>query len=287
MKILVLGGTRYVGVHLVNILISSGHEVTIATRGKTADDFGSKVKRKIIERQNADSLSAAFENEFYDAVIDNIAYCSNDVRILLDSLHTRKYVMTSTTSVYKDFHLNMKEAELDTKNLPLKWCNHDEYPYDEVKRQAECALFKVYGDIPSVAVRFPWIFGIDDYTKRLFYYVENIYNGKAMNINNLDSRLAFINSQEAGDFLAWLVENPAFGYINACSNGTVSIAEIIEYVEKSTGKKALVIGNGEAAPLNYAPDFSLDTSKAQNLGYHFKNVSEWVYPTIDYFIENM
>ena len=34
MKILVLGGTRFAGIHLVNELLAKGHEVTIATRGK-------------------------------------------------------------------------------------------------------------------------------------------------------------------------------------------------------------------------------------------------------------
>ena len=84
MKILVLGGTKFAGIHLVNELLSNGHEVTIATRGKTQDSFGDSVKRKVIERQNHDSLFAAFNNEFYDVVVDNLAYCSNDVRVLLD-----------------------------------------------------------------------------------------------------------------------------------------------------------------------------------------------------------
>ena len=45
MKILVLGGTRFFGVHLVCALLEDGHEVTIATRGRTPDSFGSQVSR--------------------------------------------------------------------------------------------------------------------------------------------------------------------------------------------------------------------------------------------------
>jgi len=285
MNILVLGGTRYAGVHLVNDLIASGHDVTIANRGKTLDHFGDRVTRKIIERQNPDSLLNAFYNEYYDVAIDNLAYCSNDVRILLDSLHTKKYVMTSTVSVYSDFYLDMQETAVDSEKTPLKWCNHDEYPYDEVKRQAEAALFQVYHALPSVAVRFPWIFGKDDYTKRLFFYIEHIFNGHAMHVNNLDARLAFIHSQEAAHFLAWCAEAPIFGAVNACSNGSLSLAEIIDYAEKRMGKKALISESGEPAPLNGVPSFSLDTTKAQKLDYHFQNITEWVYPTIDYWVD--
>lgn len=287
MKILVLGGTRYAGVHLVKELISSGHDVTIATRGKTPDSFGDNINRKIVERQNPDSLSAAFSEEFYDAVIDNLAYCSNDVRYILDSIHTDLYVMTSTMSVYSDFHMNMHETEFDPKSTSLKWCGRDDYTYDEIKRQAESALFQAYPSQASVAVRFPWIFGKDDYTKRLFFYVEHIVNGQAMNVDNYDARLSFINSLEAGRFLAWCAEKSISGCVNACSNGTVSLAEIFSYTEKRTGKKALIDEHGEPAPLNGVPSFSLDTATAGSSGYVFQNISDWVYPMIDYWLDTV
>ncbi len=53
MKILVLGGTRFFGVHLVCALLEDGHEVTIATRGRTPDSFGSQVSRIVVDRLNA------------------------------------------------------------------------------------------------------------------------------------------------------------------------------------------------------------------------------------------
>ncbi len=287
MKTLVLGGTRYAGIHLVNELISAGYDVTVATRGKTPDNFHDKVRRKVIERQNADSLFAAFNDEFYDVVIDNLAYCSNDVRCLLDSIHTNKYVMTSTVSVYSNFHMNMQEKEVDTRNAPLKWCKRDEYTYDEIKRQAESALFQVYPSLPSVAVRFPWIFGKDDYTKRLFFYVEHVFNSKPMNIDNCDARLTFINSLEAGRFLAWCARSSVLGVVNASSRGTISLATIIDYAEKRIGKKAIIDVQGESAPLNGVPNFSLDTTTAQSAGFSFQYISEWVYPMIDYWIDTL
>lgn len=285
MKALVLGGTKYVGIHLVNELISAGYDVTVATRGKAPDSFRDKVRRKIIERQNPDSLFVAFKDEFYDITIDNLAYCSNDVRYLLDSVHTKKHVMTSTVSVYSDFHMNMQEIEVDIKNASLKWCGRDEYTYGEAKRQAESALFQAYPDLPSVAVRFPWIFGKDDHTKRLFFYVEHIFNAKAMDVDNCDARFSFINSHEAGRFLAWCAKSPVLGVVNASSSSTVSLAEIIDYTEKRIGKKAIIDVRGEPAPLNAAPSFSLDTTTARGAGFSFQNISEWVYPMIDCWVD--
>ncbi|MCL2405996.1 MAG: NAD-dependent epimerase/dehydratase family protein [Defluviitaleaceae bacterium] len=287
MKVIVLGGTKFMGVHLVNELISAGHDVTIATRGKTPDTFGNKVDRLIIDRKDPTSLRNALKGKHYNVVIDNIAYASNDVKYLLDVLSADKYILTSTVSVYApNFHENMREQEVDTLTLPLKWCNYEDFPYDEVKRQAEAALFQAYPSQLAAAVRFPYIFGCDDYTKRLFFYIDNIINERPMHIDNLTARISFINSQEAGQFLAHVATAPIAGYVNAASNGTISLSEIIGYTEKLTSKKAIIQESGAAAPINTAPNFGLDTSKATNSGFKFKHINDWVYPLIDYWVNN-
>lgn len=51
MKILVIGGTRFFRIHMVEELLKAGHDITIATRGQAADLFGDKVKR-ITNREN-------------------------------------------------------------------------------------------------------------------------------------------------------------------------------------------------------------------------------------------
>jgi len=288
MKALILGGTKFMGIHLVNTLISEGHEVTVATRGKTPDPFGEKVNRLIINRQDPATLSTALKGKVYDVTIDNIAYASNEVKHLLDVLNTQKYILTSTVSVYApNFHENMREEEVDTKTIPLKWCNYEDYPYDEVKRQSEAALFQAYPNQQSAAVRFPYIFGQDDYTKRLYFYIENVFCERPMHIDNSTARMSFINSYEAGQFLAHAATAPVTGYVNAASNGTVSIEEIIRYTEKRTSKKAIINENGTSGPLNGTPTFGQDTAKAQLTGFTFKEINDWVYPLIDYWVDEL
>lgn len=72
MKILVIGGTRYFGIHMVNKLLEQGHEVTIATRGKTPDSYGDKVERITIQRTNEESMREALQGKHFDVVIDKI-----------------------------------------------------------------------------------------------------------------------------------------------------------------------------------------------------------------------
>lgn len=84
MKILVIGGTRFFGIHMVEELLACGHEVTIATRGKASDTFGDRVKRVLIERTNEESMKQALSGTHYDVVIDKIGYCSNDIRYVME-----------------------------------------------------------------------------------------------------------------------------------------------------------------------------------------------------------
>lgn len=284
MKVLVLGGTRFFGVHLVNSLLNKGHNVTIATRGKAKDVFGDKVERIIIERTDPNSLAEALKNQYFDVVYDNLAYCSNDIKFLLDSLKCGRYVMTSSASVYMNQHLDTAESEFDSLLHPLKWCSRQDYPYDEIKRQAECALFGVYSRFPAVAVRFPYVIGEDDYTQRLYFYVEQIIKGNPMNIDNLKEQIGFINSREAGDFLAWIAEQKFIGAINGSNIGTISLQEIINYVEEKAGKKAIYSAEGLDGTYNGQKPFSLDVARANSLGYNFTELKPWIYELLDKYI---
>ena len=95
MKILVIGGTRFFGIHMVNELLEKGHDVTIATRGISSDEYGDKVKRIILERTNEESVKEALSGVHYDVVIDKIAYCSNDIKYVMEAVDCDKYMYMS------------------------------------------------------------------------------------------------------------------------------------------------------------------------------------------------
>ncbi|GKX30747.1 epimerase [Vallitalea longa] len=285
MKILVLGGTRFFGVHMVNALIKNGHDVTIATRGLTKDNFGEKVDRIIIERTSSDSMAKAFGSKHYDVVCDNLAYCSNDVKYLLDNIECNRYVMTSSASVYDNLHMGITESEYDPYTYGLKWCSRNDYIYPEIKRQAECALFRAYPHVQAVAVRFPYVIGQDDYTERLYFYVNSIVNGIPMNINGLDEQIPFVKSSEAGQFIAWIAERDFTGPINGNNVGTITLHEIIDYVERKTNKKAIYSLEGAEGPYNGVESFDLDTKYAKDSGHRFTELDEWIYKLMDCYIQ--
>lgn len=284
-NVLVFGGTRYMGKHLVKELLAQDYAVTIATRGITKDDFGEDIIRLLVDRTSAESLRKNVPPIEYDIVFDSLAYCSNDIKHLLDVVRCRRYVQTSTVSVYRNLHNNTKEEEFDAAENPIIYCDRQDFPYPEVKQQAEKAIVQAYPEIPSVRVRFPFVVGMDDYTKRLYFYVEHIVNEKPMHVDNYDARMAFVRSDEAGKFLAFLGNSSFKGAINGASEQTISISEIAEYVKHKTGKTAVFSESGENAPYNGAEDYFLNVDKSKSLGFSFTPLLEWIYSLIDDYIE--
>ncbi len=285
MNILVIGGTRYFGIHMVNALIEKGHDVTVATRGITPDSYGDKVKRIIFDRSDIESIKASLCNTHYDVVIDKIAYCSNDIRNVLDYLDCGKYIYMSSTAVYEEKTMNTKESDYDGSDKQLIWCNRSDFSYSEVKRQAENALFQKYKDRNRTAVRYPVVLGKDDYTNRLLFYVEHIIKSIPMNIDNADYQMGYIRSDEAGEFLAFLAEKDSEGAINGSAHGTISLREIINYVEERTATKAIIAPEGDTAPFNGECSYSINTEKAENLGFSFSNLNDWIYSLLDLYID--
>ncbi len=286
MKILVIGGTRFFGIHMVNELLAKGHNVTIATRGNRSDAFGNRVNRIIIERTNEQSMKT-LSSSHYDVVIDKIAYCSNDIKYGMETVHCDKYIHMSSTAVYEPKHMNTVESDFDGVSKELVWCDRTDFSYGEIKRQAECALWQKYRDRNWIAVRYPFVVGKDDYTKRLAFYVEHTMKSIPMDIDNLNSQMGFIRSDEAGKFMAFLVEQDIRGAINGSSEGTISIREIIEYVEKKTGTKAVVDKTGAKAPYNGESEYSINTEKADALGFRFSVLQDWIYKLLDYYIQRV
>ena len=184
--------------------------------------------------------------------------------------------------------MNTVEEDFNGLERPVIWCNRPDFPYDEIKRQTEYALWQEYADKKWIAVRYPVVIGKDDYTGRLKFYVDHVKTGTPMYIDNIDYQMSYIRSDEAGGFMAYLVDKDITGAVNGASSGTISLREIVNYVEEKTGKKAVLAEDSEdvdKAPYNGDPEFSINTDKARALGFKFTDIHDWIYELLDYYIE--
>lgn len=284
-KALVLGGTRFFGKQLVYTLLEQGIAVTIATRGKTADPFGEQVKRLVFDRTSESSIKEVLTKETYDIVFDNIAYSAHDVAHLLQHVTPKRYVVTSSISVYPVLQPNLQESDFKPEAYDIRLAESNQLPYGEGKQTVESILTKTYPDLSAVFVRFPYVVGQEDYTQRFAFYLDKLVQQEPMAIDNLTHQMAFVDAEEAGRFLAFLGTSDFTGPINGASKGTISIEEIFAYATAKTGKVPLFAENGVKGPYNGTPDYSINTTQADAIGFVFSDLKEWLYQLCDWEID--
>lgn len=282
-RILVLGGTKYFGRHLVQQLLEAREDVTIATRGQQTDPFGDRVRRIKMDRENFESLQIAAADADWDVVYDNICYSPNAAADACKAFagRTKRYIFVSSQAVYDPSEQAHPEDNFNPYEYPLQMGSRHDFPYGELKRLAE-AVYYQQASFPVVAVRFPIVMGTDDYTQRLVFHIDRIRDGLPIGLPNVNASMSAITSEEAGSFLFWLRNQTLTGPINACSLGVISIANILAEIERAVGKQAIIeseITEANASPYGFERNWMMDQSKAAEAGFHFSNLSEW-YPAL-------
>ncbi|MDE6727642.1 MAG: NAD-dependent epimerase/dehydratase family protein [Oscillospiraceae bacterium] len=284
MNVLVVGGTRFFGIPMVNSLLDKGYTVTLATRGDHGNPFNDKVRRVIMDKTDGSSVKSALGIEEYDVVIDKVAYSSNDVISLLENVKCKRYIQMSSCAVYPVEHSFIKESEFEPQSHRLIRMDRPA-DYAEGKRQAERAALEFMDIGKCTFVRYPVVMGKNDYTGRLKFYVEHICGQIPMRIDNLNIGTSYINESEAGEFISYLVDHPASGAVNGCSKSIISQNEIISYIESKSGKKAVISESGDLSPYDgNKADTSYDFAKAENLGYSFSNISSWIFELLNFYL---
>ena len=285
-KILVVGGTRYIGRRLVEQHIQDGDDVTLITRGITEDPFGKSVKRVHLDLMHEEDVLSKFPRKEYDIVYDTMVLCPDHIKQRLQLVECGKYVMVSTAGVYRDRHFDISEKEFDATKEKWSYCGYAGVAYDDRKRQAEAALVQDYSHVKSVRVRVPVIVGIDDYTQRLKWYVEHIVKKEPMAIDNMDVELPFSYVNEVSDLMYKAAKSGYVGAVNGALKGTIKIADIVTYIEERVGNKALLTREGEQSPYTEKYSYSLNTKIAEQIGCEFRDISV-VREVIDYYINNV
>jgi 2'-hydroxyisoflavone reductase len=104
MKILVLGGTQFLGRHIVEALLAGGHRVSLFNRGLTPDPFSTQVERLRGDRDDGAAALAALAGQSWDVCVDVSGYTPRQVRASAEVLRDRvgRYVFVSAVSVYGD-----------------------------------------------------------------------------------------------------------------------------------------------------------------------------------------
>lgn len=251
MKMLVLGGTRFIGRRLVEVLLDSGHEVTLFNRGRTPDDFTSQVRRLEGDRQSPADLKTAIGTGSYDAVFDLLCYDAADAMVAVEALSgkTGRLVHVSTCSVYwctGDFPCPVGEEEFDRHGEFPEQPESIEYDYGYAKRQAEKVLMEAHakGRLSVSIVRPPVVSGAADPSLRYAGYCERIGDGDPVVVpDGGKARLRHVWVDDLARIMAVLPSKPAAAgrAYNLASEEEISVGRIVTEIATIMGSSPELI----------------------------------------------
>lgn len=175
-KLLVLGGTLFLGRHLVSAALAKGHDITIFTRGRTNPELFPGVEAL---RGDRDGDVSALRDGRWEAVIDTSAYLPRQVKATVDMLDGRigRYCLVSSVSVYASFPME-PASESSATHPPLEDPAATLRPetYGPLKVACEQAVMRAYGD-GAFIVRPGILVGPSDPSGRLRYWTERVSQG--------------------------------------------------------------------------------------------------------------
>ena len=213
MRLLVLGGTVFLGRHLVEAAVAAGHEVTLFTRGQTEPHLFSHLEQIRGDREGG---LAALAGRRWDAVVDTSGRLPRLVAASAAQLaRSGQYLFVSTISVYRDVSSPGVREDAPALELSRPDSEDERTDYGALKFLCEAAVRSVFGHRATV-VRPGLIVGPWDPTDRFTYWPARLDRGGDVLVpGRPDRRLQFVDARDLAAFMLRLVEQGIPGTFNA------------------------------------------------------------------------
>jgi len=208
-----LGGTSFVGRHLVDAALEHEHEVTVFNRGRTNPGLWADVEEL---RSDRDGELGALKGHRWDAVVDTSGYVPRIVRASAELLRdvAQHYIFISSVSVYANFRRGPDETGA-VEQLAVAGSEDVEQSYGALKAECEHTVEEVFPDA-ALIVRPGLIVGPWDPTGRFTYWPARIARGGDVLVPEPRSlRLQFIDARDLAVWVVSMAEQRATGPYNA------------------------------------------------------------------------
>jgi 2'-hydroxyisoflavone reductase len=261
-KLLVLGGTKFLGRAAVESALARGHEVTLFNRGETNPDLFPEAEKLRGDRQlqaglpgglggiGLESDLSALEGRTWDAVIDTSGYLPHVVRASAEALadSVGHYLFISSVSVYADLSGPTDEdrpLEELAENEPADRLLEDYSNYGALKVLCERAVAETLPDRHAL-VRPGLIVGPHDPTGRFTYWPHRIARGGEVLVPGpSEHRVQFVDVRDLANWVVDLSERKVVGRFNAINEGVSwqTLAETCRNVTDSNATFTYVDGD--------------------------------------------
>ncbi|HEX5061497.1 MAG TPA: NAD-dependent epimerase/dehydratase family protein [Kofleriaceae bacterium] len=241
-KILILGGTGFIGPHIINSAIARGHTMTMFNRGKTRPELFPDVEKLHGDR---DGKLDELKGHQWDAVVDTSGYVPRIVKMSAELLapNVKQYIFISSISVYAPGapvgadESAPVEKLLDPTSEDIKGNNFRNY--GALKALSEQAAETAMPG-RTTAVRPGLIIGPGDMTGRFTHWPTRLAEGgDVLCPGDGSTPVQYIDGRDLADWIVKLIETNALGTMNALGPETkITMKEVIDSVNTAAGNKA-------------------------------------------------
>lgn len=282
MRLLVLGGTRFVGRHFAEAALARGHDLTLFHRGRTNPGLFSDAEEVLGDRDRT------LPQGRWDTVVDFCGYVPRQVRQAAAEIDADRYVFISSISVYADFRVRGLTEESPVKQPARETEEVTPETYGWLKALCEREL----ADRSALIVRPGILVGPHDYTGRFTYWPWRVAQGGEVLAQGRPQRP--VQLLDARDLAAWLVqmvEKGRTGTYNATGPDRVlTMGELLEACREVTGSDATFtwVDRDLDLPL-WTPEEksgfdSVDSSRARAEGLAFRPLADTIRDTLAWVV---
>lgn len=302
LKILILGGTGFIGPHQVEAALGRGHEISIFNRGKSGPEMFPQIENLVGDR-NGDLN--ALKGRKWDAVIDNSGYVPRWVKQSAELLsgNVEHYLYMSSVSVYADTssvnqNENGKLHELADPSVEEPTTKN----YGSVKALSEKYVTDAFGKA-STLLRPGLIVGPGDPTDRFTYWPVRVFQGgEILAPGTPKDPIQCIDVRDLARWTIEAIEEKHYGPYNVTGPyHQMTMGEFLEIVKSTTNSQANFtwvsadfLSQEKVAPLNELPLWvppnsdsggflRMDVSKAVNAGLTFRPMAETVQDSLAWY----
>lgn len=283
MRVLVLGGTRFVGRAVVEQLLQAGHEVTLLNRGRSPDPFATRVRRVLGDRRDPETIRRAASLRDHSVVVDITAYQESDTRAVVEAFRDRTghLIHISTASVYLIRERCLppfRESQFAGRLTPAR-PRDSAWTYARHKRQCEEVLLEAHAEhgFPFTSLRVPIVVGFNDYTRRADAYLERLASGGPVILpeGGLNS-WGFLWVEDLAEVIVTNLARPSTlgRAYNLAQREVLSLRQLVEMFATALGREAQLlslpadwlraVGLGTAfSPYSHDRDILLDCRAAE------------------------
>ncbi len=227
LRILFIGGTGFIGPHMVRRALARGHSVTLFNRGRTNPHLFPNVEKF---RGDRDGGLDVLRGKSWDAVIDTSGYIPRVVResaeLLRDNVH--RYLFISTGDVYADFVKIGLDEDYTLDTIDDATSEDPSKYYGPLKVLCEQAVMDTYPGRNTI-LRPGWIIGAGDYNSISAYWPMRIhYGGEVLAPGDPSDPLQIIDAHDLAKFVIKVLEEDINGIYNTLGpNAPLTMAEFL------------------------------------------------------------